>query len=215
MSVTAIVLAGGASRRYGSDKLAADLDGAPVLARTIEAVAPLADGVLVAGPRLPEGLVGGDVPIALIADEAPFAGPLAALANVLPPVSFGSAELGIVVGGDMPRLVPAVLVAMLDVLDQSPPVDAVVLVAPPASTSPSAGPATPARRQVLPLAIRLEPAARAARAAVESGERSLRAFLDRLVVVELPAHRWLALDPDGATLTDVDTRADLDRLNAD
>jgi molybdopterin-guanine dinucleotide biosynthesis protein A len=202
VSVTAIVLAGGASTRFGGDKLAAELWGETVLARTIATVAPLADGVIVAGPRLPEGFVAGDIPVALIADHEPLAGPLAALANVLPTGAFGSAALGIVVGGDMPRLVPAVLVAMLDVLDQNPPVDAVLLG--------QEGP----RRQVLPLAVRLDPAGRAARDAVEAGERSLQAFVDRLAAFELPARRWQALDPAGQTLTDVDTREDLDRLNA-
>jgi molybdopterin-guanine dinucleotide biosynthesis protein A len=202
VTVTAIVLAGGASTRFESDKLAAELQGESLLARTIAAVAPLADGVIVAGPRLPEGLVAEDVPVALIADDAPFAGPLAALANVLSTGTFTQTDLGIIVGGDMPVLVPAVLVRMLDVLDQDQVIDAVLLGR------------EGQRRQVLPLAVRLEPAARAAHAAVEAGERSLQAFIDRLPAFELPEARWRALDPDGETLTDVDTRADLDRLNA-
>jgi molybdopterin-guanine dinucleotide biosynthesis protein A len=65
---------------------------------------------------------------------------------------------------------------------------------------------------VLPLAIRVQPGSRAAREAVEAGQRSLQALLDRIAVVELPAPDWLALDPDARTLTDVDTRADLDRI---
>ena len=208
MTVTAIVLAGGRSSRFDGDKLAAELDGESVLAKTIEAVAPLADGVIVAGPRLPDDFVGGDVPVALVKDPEAFAGPFAALANVLRSGTFGSWDLAIVVGGDMPRVVPAVVAAMLDVLDQDETIDAVFL-----------GPRTndaepPPRPQVLPLAIRLEPAARASREAVDAGERSLQAFVDRLPHTELPARRWLALDPDGLTLTDIDTREDLDRLNA-
>ena len=214
MTVTAIVLAGGRSSRFGADKLAAGLDGGSVLASTIAAVAPLADGLIVAGPRLPDGVAGTDVPVTFLADLDPFAGPLAALANVLgsragdPGGRGDPGDLGIVVGGDMPRLVPAVLVAMLDVLDQDWTVDAVFLGPRPAAAG------TLPRRQALPLAIRLEPAAQAARDAIAAGERSLQAFIDRLAHAELPARRWLALDPDGLTLIDVDTRDDLDRLNA-
>ncbi len=208
MSVTAIVLAGGRSSRFGADKLAAGLDRGSVLASTIAAVAPLADGVIVAGPRLPDGVAGTDVPVTVLADLDPFAGPLAALANVLRSRAFGSEDLGLVVGGDMPRLVPAVLAAMLDVLDQDRTVDAVFLA--PRTDADVA----PPRRQALPLAIRLEPAAQAAREAIDAGERSLQAFIDRLAHAELPARRWLALDPEGLTLIDIDTRDDLDRLNA-
>jgi hypothetical protein len=107
----------------------------------------------------------------------------------------------------MPRLVPAVLARMLDLLDQNDALEAVVLARPAGQPSRQ-----PSRRQVLPLAIRIDPAARAARAAVETGQRSLQALVDRLVVFELPAGRWQALDPEGLTLTDVDTREDLDRL---
>lgn len=207
MTVTAIVLAGGRSSRFEGDKLAADLDGESVLARTIAAVAPLADGVIVAGPRLPDGFAAGDLPVALVADAEPFGGPFAALANVLGSGSFGSWDLAIVVGGDMPRVVPAVLVAMLDVLDQDQAIDAVLLAG-------RERPGAPTLRQVLPLALRLEPAALAARGVVAAGARSLQAFVDQLPHVKLPASRWLALDPAGLTLMDIDTREDLDRLNA-
>jgi molybdenum cofactor guanylyltransferase len=208
VTVTAIVLAGGRSSRFGEDKLAAHLDGGSVLQATIDAVSPIADGVIVAGPRLPDGFVGGDLPVAIVRDVEPFDGPLAALANVLASGTFDRGDLGVVVGGDMPRLAAPVLAAMLDVLDQDASVDAVYLGAGAATDAP------PRRRQVLPLAIRLQPSATAAREAVGSGERSLQAFLDRLPHVELPSRRWLALDPDALTLTDVDTRGDLDRLNA-
>ena len=58
MTLTAIVLAGGRSSRFGKDKLAAALGDTSVLAATIEAVAPLADRVIVAGPSLPQALAG-------------------------------------------------------------------------------------------------------------------------------------------------------------
>jgi molybdenum cofactor guanylyltransferase len=211
VTVTAIVLAGGRSSRFGGDKLAASLDGGSVLAATIAAVAPIADGVVVAGPRLPDGFVAADVPVALVADPEPLGGPLLALASVLGAAQPAPWDVAIVVGGDMPRLVPAVLVAMVDVLDQDPEVDAVYLGRPEAPTS--ADSPEPLRRQVLPLAVRVQPASRAAREAVEAGDRSLQALVERMTAIELPAARWQPLDPDASTLTDIDTRADLDRLN--
>ena len=213
MTVTAVVLAGGRSSRFGGDKLAADLGGTSVLAATIEALASVADEVIVAGPGLPGDVFDG--PVALVVDRAPFDGPLAALANVLEPLRPDPRDVGIVVGGDMPRLVPAVLVTMLDHLDGDPSLDAVLLGRPSGSSASGASGASNARRrQVLPLVIRLYAGRAAALRAVEDGDRSLQALVDRLPHIELPAAEWLALDPGAATLTDIDTRADLDRLNA-
>jgi len=201
---TAIVLAGGRSSRFGGDKLGAELDGASLLSRTIAAVEPIADIVIVAGPRLPYGLHVGAISATLVQDREPFGGPVVALANVLErgipdPVT----SLAMVVGGDMPLLVPAVLTAMLDRLTSDPELDAVILGAPDAR-----------RRQVLPLALREHAALRAVRLALEAGDRSLTGFVDRLRTLELPAVAWQALDPVGHTLADVDTPADIDRLRS-
>jgi len=215
VTVTAVVLAGGRSTRFGADKLAAKLGDASVLAATVDAVAHLADHVWVAGPALPDRPP-SDTPVTLVPDRDPFDGPLAALAAVLAAIPSvpapGPDDAAIVVGGDMPRLVPAVLVRMLDVLDVDASVDGVILGRP---EPPTGGLAVePRRRQVLPLAVRVQPASRAAREAVEAGDRSLQALLDRIAAIELPAVDWLPLDPGALTLTDVDTRADLNRLRA-
>jgi molybdenum cofactor guanylyltransferase len=197
--ITVIVLAGGRSSRFGSDKLAADLEGASLLSRTIAAVEPIADIVIVAGPALPDGLQDGDTHAILIRDRESFGGPLVALANVLERgIPEPMTRLAIVVGGDMPRLVPAVLRAMLDRLAAGPELDAVFLQVPEAP-----------RRQVLPLALREHAAVHAARATLEAGDRSLTGLVDRLRTIDLPAKEWLALDPAGDTLSDVDTPADL------
>lgn len=204
MTVTAIVLAGGRSTRFGADKLAAPLGQATVLGATIDSLAGVVDGVIVAGPSLPEGFA-SDTPVALVRDRTPFDGPLVALVNVLEPAQPDPPDVAIVVGGDMPRLVPRVLVAMLDALDADPSIEAVLL------GRAAAGAQSP--RQVLPLAVRVWSARRAALLAVDEGHRSLQSFVDRLTFVELDPALWLPLDPDAATLTDIDTRADLDRLN--
>lgn len=203
--ITGIVLAGGRSSRFGGDKLSAELDGRSVLAATLEAVAPIVDGIVVAGPSLPAGFVGRDVPIAVVPDVEAFEGPLAALANVLATaVSPQPSDLAVVVAGDMPRMAPAVLAALVEVLDVDPTIDAAFLGRP--------RPDATARRQVLPLALRVAAARAAAQAATAAGDRSLHALIDRLPHAELPADRWTGLDPGAGTLVDIDTSADLDRL---
>jgi molybdopterin-guanine dinucleotide biosynthesis protein A len=226
--ITAIVLAGGRSTRFGADKLAPpqpgtpDRPGASLQEAAHGAVARIADEVVVAGPALPDDLSATDLPVRLLEDPEPFGGPLQALAHVLANIGPEPHHLAIVVGGDMPRLVPAVLARMLDVLDVDPTVDAVYLARPgPSAGAAGSAPAAiatdrtePRRRQVLPLALRIQPAARASREAVEAGRRSLQALVDAMAAIELPSAAWTAMDPRADTLVDIDTPADLDRQKA-
>lgn len=201
MRVVAIVLAGGRAVRFGGAKLEATLDGAPLLEHALRIVAALADDVVVAGstPATNLGAHGG--PIRQLADAEPFGGPLSALAGALVAID---ADLALVVGGDMPGLQPDVLRSMLGRLAADDATDAVILEAPAADAD------TPP--QVLPLAIRVATARRAATDAIVSGNRSLQRLLDRLRVETIPATEWLQLDPSGRTLVDVDRPEDLERL---
>lgn len=200
--VTAIVLAGGRSTRYGSPKLDVELDGVALLDHAIRAVGAVAGEILVAGAsitNLARGAGGGPL-IRAVPDEEPFAGPLAALAGAL---REATTELAIVVAGDMPGLIPAVLEAMLQRLTSNDDLDAVLLADP----APEA-----ARRQVLPLAIRVGTASAAAIEALHDDDRSLVRLLDRLRSIEIPASEWLVLDPAGRTLLDVDRPEDLEQI---
>ena len=199
-----IVLAGGRSSRFGGDKLAATLGESTVLDLALRAVAAVADEVLIAGGAEPEPATSrlANHPAARhVPDVEPFAGPLAALAGALASID---AERVIVVGGDMPGLVPDLLGALVSRLDD-PAVDASILGSPPGSGADS-------KRQVLPLALRVAPARAAAAATLGAGDRSLTRLLDRLRLAELPSVEWLALDPGARTLLDVDTPTDLDRI---
>lgn len=204
--VTAIVLAGGRSVRYGSAKLAAELDGEPLLDHAVRAVTAIADVILVAGAPIPSVPASADgfPPCRWVPDEEPFAGPLAALAGALRETSTAAA---IVVGGDMPRLVPAVLQLMLHRLTSDADLDAVLLADPAADPD-----ARVSRRQVLPLALRVEAAFAAAIDARRIDDRSLVRLLDRVRWIEIPAAEWRALDPAGRTLLDVDRPVDLERI---
>jgi molybdopterin-guanine dinucleotide biosynthesis protein A len=189
--VGAIVLAGGRSSRFGRDKLAEPIEGRPMLDHAIEAVRLVAtDIVVVAAP-------GGSPPIppgiTLAHDEQPFEGPLAGLAT-------GLAALGpdvdhvIVVGGDMPALVPAVLDRLLSLVDRA---DAVIL-------NDDAG------RRPLPMAVRRSIVQPLAERLLAGGERRLRAVLAELhAVVAIDPGTWRADDPTGETLRDVDAPGDL------
>src|SRR5438094_316039 len=61
----------------------------------------------------------------------------------------------------------------------------------------------------LAMALRRNAALTAARLTLGHGDRSLLALLDGVRVATVPEHAWRALDPDGATLLDVDVPADL------
>ncbi len=188
--VTAVILAGGRSSRFGRDKLAEPLDGRALLLHAIDGVAPLATEILVvaapdATPTVPHG-------VTLVHDPAAFEGPLAGL---LAGLRAASAPVAIVVGGDMPSLVGAVLESMLAALDE-PGVDAVVLD-------------HDGRARPLPLSIRREPALAAGDRLFQAGERRLRALPEALATRTIPEATWRTLDPDALTVRDIDTPADL------
>jgi molybdopterin-guanine dinucleotide biosynthesis protein A len=211
MTVTAVVLAGGRSARFGASKLDADLAGRPLLDWTIDAVAAVADEVIVVGRGsvgatvgVPEGAPAAASPRPstgrtpwFVADAEAYAGPLAGLVTAL---GTAAGEHVLVVGGDMPLLRQGVLRALLSALDgPSRPGAAVLLEG--------------GRRRPLPLALLRMRATVAASEALDAGERSLRGFLDRLVVDVVPEPAWRELDPHGDTLLDVDVEADLEAVH--
>jgi molybdenum cofactor guanylyltransferase len=196
-----IILAGGASSRFGADKMAATLsDGRPVLAHAAGAL------TTVAGPLVLVLAPGADAPdlgieTIIAHDGVAQGGPLVGLAAGLAALEAAApgAGVAIVVAGDMPTLAPAVLELVADALDADthPDADAATLEADPPS--------------VFPLAVR----PRAARAAITAildggGRRSMRALLETLPSIVVPAATWRALDPAAATLRDIDTPADLE-----
>jgi molybdopterin-guanine dinucleotide biosynthesis protein A len=187
--VGAIVLAGGRSSRFGRDKLAEPIDGRPMLDHPIAVVRALTDEIVVvagveAGPSVPDS-------VTVIHDDRPFEGPLSALRMGL---SASPADHVIVVAGDMPTLVPAVLGRLLAALGDD--VTAAVLE-------------VEGWRAILPMALIRTPASAAAGRLVDAGERRLGTLLEVLEVQVVPAVEWRVDDPDGLTLRDIDTPADL------
>jgi len=196
--VVAIVLAGGASSRFGSDKMAARLDGRPLLHHALEAVAEVARRIIVvmapgaAEPIVPSA-VAGQVQIAR--DSVAHAGPLAGLAAGLAAVRDEPPRIVLVVGGDMPALVPGVLRLLLDSLTANSNLAAMTL---------AASPPPP-----LPMAARPTGISDAIAACLVGDRRSLRALLDAVPSAPVPEASWRALDPGARTLADVDRPDDL------
>ena len=188
--VGAIVLAGGRSSRFGRDKLAEPIGGRPMLDLAIEPVRGLAAEVIVVGA--PDGSRAVPDDVRLVRDPRPFDGPLAGLSTGLAAVD-PSVERVLVVGGDMPALVSAVLARLLDALDGH---DLAVL-------------ADDAGSRPLPMAVRPAAARPAVDRLLAGGERRLRALLGELEVRVLRPAVWQVDDPTGETLRDVDVPEDL------
>jgi molybdopterin-guanine dinucleotide biosynthesis protein A len=202
----AVVLAGGRASRFGGDKLAAPLDGIPVLEHALRAVAQVADPVVVVvspdapSPSVPAGLGVEVVPARdLVAHQGPLAGLAGGLAALAAWAVSGreGAEPGIVllVAGDMPTLDPRVLALLVRELGADPSLGAVRL-----ETEP---------RTLLPSAIRASLVRPVAEALLAQDRRSLRVLLESVPSSTVPSARWRAIDPEGRTLRDIDTREDL------
>lgn len=186
----AIVLAGGRSARFGRDKLAEPIGGRPLLDHAIEAVQAVAtDVVVVLAPgstrAVPHGVV---IAHDDVADEGPLAGVIAGL-RALPEVI----EVAVIVGGDMPTLRPAVLALLVRTVGEDPGIAAAVLDA--------GGP--------MPMAVRRAVAATTAETLFADGERRLHGLPERLGSAVILASAWRALDPDAASIRDIDRPSDL------
>ena len=119
-SVSVVVLAGGAARRFGSDKLAAPLRGTTVLDHLLDALPPEWPVVAVGAPRTTRR-----ADVTWTSEEPPGGGPLAA---VLAGAALCDTAIAAVVAGDMPDATDA-LVQLVEVLENAgPEVDAAVAI---------------------------------------------------------------------------------------
>jgi molybdopterin-guanine dinucleotide biosynthesis protein A len=126
-AVSVLILAGGRSRRMGRDKAWLDLNGQPLVAHVAQRALPLADEVIfsTAEPdRFGELALSLGVPVQVVTDEHPGAGPLAGIEAGLKAACH---ELVLAVATDMPFLSVPLLRFMLSRADGY---DAVVPVLP-------------------------------------------------------------------------------------
>lgn len=175
----AVVLAGGAASRFGGvDKPGLDLDGRPLLAHVLDAVAAAERRVVVGPPRdVPRGVL-------LCRESPPGGGPVAALAAG---IVHTSAPSVVVLAADLPWIGPAV-VRLLSGLDARN-VEAAILVDRNGRLNPLAA---AWRRSTLLTAVERQP---------PSG-RAMRRLLDGVsLVLVTDEHGW-GLDCD--TQADLD-----------
>lgn len=181
---TAIVLAGGRSRRMGADKRFLPLVEGTLLERVVAALQPLV-GEVVIGANDPE--LGRTLGLRTVPDRVPGEGPLMALSSSL---AATTSDRNLLVACDLPDIPPALVRALLDAALSAEaviPVDAQGLPEPLLAVY---------RRRLLPDAERL----------LASGERSLRSLFEsrRTTYVELAR---FGLD----RLPNLNTREDYER----
>jgi molybdopterin-guanine dinucleotide biosynthesis protein A len=190
-----IVLAGGESRRLGSDKRSLAMEGEPLLRRVLAALAELCDELVVVESErspVPPALLAG-FEARLVRDAWPDAGPLAGIEAGLRAVAPRTA---LVVAADHPWLRPPLLELLLAELARAPEAEAAV-IASERGLEPLLG---AYRSGVVEVARRL----------LESGERRMGALLDAVPVRAVPPSVWRRVDPDGRSLANVNAAADLE-----
>jgi molybdopterin-guanine dinucleotide biosynthesis protein A len=186
-SCTALVLAGGASSRFGTDKTRATIGGRPLLELVTAAAAMVVDEVVVVGTWAPSGC-------RVLIEPGPRRGPLGALAHGLAQVD---TELALVLAGDHPRLQRELLAALVDRAVTGPgrQHDAVV-------------PLRDGRPEPLVACYRTALAG-VAEGVLATGRSSMRDLLARVDADEWPEQQWRRFDPDGLSFQDVDVPGDL------
>ena len=187
--VSAIIQAGGQSRRMGRDKALIDYQGRPIIAHVIETLRALTDDVAVISNRSdlysPFGA-------RVVPDYDPPCGPLGGLAAGLRALN---TELAIVVACDMPFLNVNLLRWLIDLADGY---DAVV---PQAGAEFEPLHAVYRRDCYHPIVRRLE-----------QGQRRVISFFADVRLRPVPEAEWRVLDPAGRSLLNLNTPADLSLL---
>ena len=191
-----VVLAGGRSTRFGRDKLAEPVGGGTLLDRAIAALAGLcSDITVVIGADAAEPAIRErpGATVRVVRDPEPDRGPVLGLATGLEAAPH---PIVVVVGGDMPSLVPEVLR---------------LLAAEVAAGASAAALEDGGRLRPLPCGVRprSRTGGRARRARGRRGRPACASVLASLDAVVVPEAVWRELDPEAQTLRDVDRPADL------
>ena len=108
--ISAVILAGGDSRRLGIDKALLELDGQTLLSRVVQKLAPLSDDLIVV-TNSPEDYEHLALGVRFVPDERPGEGALMGIYSGLKAATYPSA---LTVACDMPFLNMSLLTVMLD-----------------------------------------------------------------------------------------------------
>lgn len=187
MKISAAILAGGDSRRMGTDKALLEFDGVPLVERIAKGLGEVSDDVYIVAKRTLDSSVrsvldGSD-------EQSPLIGVLAALRAARHAAVF-------VCGCDMPYVSSALVRALARRLVH---VDAVV----------------PVREGKLEGLHAVWSSAAAPRigALVAAGERGLRPALHRLHIDAVDEDAWREIDPEGRAFVNLNTPADLEQVS--
>lgn len=198
-TISAAVLAGGRSRRMGTDKALLQVDGAPLLARAIQAVSTVSADVFVVGDRPAYHALG--VPV--VADAYPETGTLGGIATAL---RNAQCDHVLVVACDMPHLNVDLLQLLVD-----EPRDYDILVPALAGERSQQG-----GRQTFETlhAIYAKSCLPFIEARLQRGEYKAIGFFED-VTVRTVDEDWLRrVDPELRSFVNVNDRAELDRVSA-
>jgi len=186
--LSAIIFAGGMGTRLGGVKKALlEVGGAPVIQRVVDAVAPLADEVIVVDNDESLAHLG----LRIVPDVETRAGPLTALYSGL---SAATTPLCLVVACDMPFLNPGLLQWLVKLASA---VDVVM-------------PVTEGQMDPMHAVYRREPCLDANDRALRRGEKRMISYLRDVRVREVAEPELRALDPDLRSFFNVNTPEDLE-----
>lgn len=194
--VTAIVLAGGRSRRMGRDKAALVLGGRTLLQRAVDAAGSAADAIIVVGaPGRLLPAVTSSVPLVLLADAEEGSGPLAGTVTGLRAVR---TAVAVVLACDMPFVTPSLLSLLASVVREG--VSAAV-------------PVVEGEPQPLCSAVRAD-ALGALEAMLAGGARAASVLLDLPRARPVGPDEWRRADPDGQSFVGVNTPEEWEQARA-
>ena len=189
--ISAVILAGGDSRRLGIDKALLELDGQTLLSRVVQKLAPLSDDLIVV-TNSPEDYEHLGLGVRFVPDERPGEGALMGIYSGLKAATYLSA---LTVACDMPFLNMSLLRVMLDKIAGH---DAVV-------PRLEGGLLEPLHavygKRCLPFMASL----------LAQGRRRIAAFLDQVDVFYVEQATIDRLDPSGLSFMNINTAADWQR----
>ena len=188
-SVSAIILAGGQSRRMGCDKALIAFEGKPIIVHVIDTLRELSDDVLVVSNR---SEVYASFGARVVPDADPPSGPLGGSSVGL---AAAQHDLAIVVACDMPFLNTQLLRSLVE---RAVNVDAVVPL-----TGDRFEPLHAVYRRACLAAINLH---------LAGGDRRVISFFDEVQVKAVPETDWRLIDPTGRSLANLNTLDDLRQM---
>lgn len=188
-SISAIILAGGQSRRMGRDKALIDYNGKPIIAHVIDTLRELSDDVIVVSNR---SEIYAPFGARIVPDYDPPSGPLG---GILTGLSAAKNDLALVVACDMPFLNRSLLRYLIE---RAGKVDAVVM-----QYQDEYEPLHAVyRRTCLPSIQRH----------LANGDRRVISFFADVHLLTVPAEEWLPLDPAARSIANLNTPEDLQQL---